>query len=117
MNSETELEEYPHPQERVGVMEAKRSHRSHEILQAEGKVGEAGRKGHDKKTLQVLGGLGQVTRALKIVTGGTSASKGTEVCWALNGHFLGLREALTPTKGETYSTAVGGWGAELSVGC
>lgn len=45
VRSETELEEYPHPQESIGVTEAKRFHRSCENSgRSEGKVGEAVRK-------------------------------------------------------------------------
>lgn len=39
-------------------------------------------------------------RGLKVVAGVP------EVCWVLNGHFLGFREAFTPTKGEIYIIAM-----------
>jgi hypothetical protein len=29
--------------------------------------------------------------------------------WTLSDHFLGLREAFTPTRGEAYLTIAGAW--------
>lgn len=60
-------------------------------------------------------GAGSVKRAnhdLKDRGGGTSTSKGTivsEGCRTLNSHFLGLRDAFTPTERDHLSVASNGW--------